>query len=108
MLLRHIIGRLRANAAVFEALCRNVADEQARWRPSADKWSMLEVMSHLADEEVEDFRTRVDLTLSWIIVTPHMHKFHHHFERPWTDTNFGNIFSFKHRAHYWNLLRELN
>ena len=22
-----------------------------------------------------------------------MHKFHHHFERPWTDTNFGNIFS---------------
>ncbi len=22
-----------------------------------------------------------------------MHKFHHHFERPWTDRNFGNIFS---------------
>ena len=22
-----------------------------------------------------------------------MHKFHHHFERPWTDTNYGNIFS---------------
>ena len=22
-----------------------------------------------------------------------MHKFHHHFEIPWTDTNFGNIFS---------------
>jgi sterol desaturase/sphingolipid hydroxylase (fatty acid hydroxylase superfamily) len=22
-----------------------------------------------------------------------VHKFHHHFERPWTDTNFGNIFS---------------
>ena len=22
-----------------------------------------------------------------------MHKFHHHFERPWTDSNFGNIFS---------------
>ena len=24
---------------------------------------------------------------------PHMHKFHHHFERPWTDTNYGNILS---------------
>lgn len=23
-----------------------------------------------------------------------MHKFHHHHEMPWTDTNFGNIFSF--------------
>ena len=36
----------------------------------------------------------LDRPLSWIIVTPNMHKFHHHFEVPWTDTNFGNIFSF--------------
>ncbi len=36
---------------------------------------------------------KVDRALSWVIVTPHMHKFHHHFERPWTDTNFGNILS---------------
>jgi len=36
---------------------------------------------------------RLDRALSWIIVTPHMHKFHHHLERPWTDTNFGNILS---------------
>ncbi len=32
--------------------------------------------------------------LSWVFITPNVHKFHHHFERPWTDTNFGNIFSF--------------
>lgn len=36
----------------------------------------------------------LDRSLSWIVITPNMHKFHHHFERPWTDTNFGNIFSF--------------
>ena len=35
----------------------------------------------------------LDKGLSYVIVTPDMHKFHHHFERPWTDTNFGNIFS---------------
>ncbi len=35
----------------------------------------------------------VDKTLSYLFITPNMHKFHHHFERPWTDTNFGNIFS---------------
>lgn len=35
----------------------------------------------------------LDRALSYVIVTPHMHKFHHHFERPWTDTNFGNILS---------------
>ena len=36
---------------------------------------------------------RLDKLLSLIFVTPNTHKFHHHFERPWTDTNFGNIFS---------------
>lgn len=36
----------------------------------------------------------LDKALSWVFITPNMHKFHHHFERPWTDTNFGNIFSF--------------
>jgi len=35
----------------------------------------------------------LDKFLSLVFVTPNMHKFHHHFERPWTDTNFGNIFS---------------
>ncbi|MBJ2172847.1 sterol desaturase family protein [Aureibaculum sp. A20] len=36
----------------------------------------------------------IDKPMSFIFITPNMHKFHHHFERPWTDTNFGNIFSF--------------
>ena len=35
----------------------------------------------------------VDRALSWIFVTPLMHKVHHHFKQPLTDTNFGNIFS---------------
>lgn len=35
----------------------------------------------------------MDKFISLLFITPNMHKFHHHFERPWTDTNFGNIFS---------------
>ena len=35
----------------------------------------------------------LDKTISWLFVSPNMHKFHHHHERPWTDTNYGNIFS---------------
>jgi len=35
----------------------------------------------------------LDAALSWVFVTPDMHKFHHHFERPWTDTNFGGVLS---------------
>ena len=36
----------------------------------------------------------VDRAVSWIFVTPNMHKVHHHFEKPLTDTNYGNVFSF--------------
>lgn len=35
----------------------------------------------------------LDKPLSWIFVSPNMHKVHHHFKRPFTDTNFANIFS---------------
>ncbi|MBK8700847.1 MAG: sterol desaturase family protein [Saprospiraceae bacterium] len=35
----------------------------------------------------------VDKAISLVFISPNMHKFHHHYERPWTDTNFGNIFS---------------
>lgn len=35
----------------------------------------------------------LDNALSWIIVTPDMHKVHHHNVQPLTDTNYGNIFS---------------
>jgi len=35
----------------------------------------------------------LDKALSYIFVTPNMHKVHHHFTQPLTDTNYGNIFS---------------
>lgn len=37
--------------------------------------------------------TGVDKLLSYVIVTPNMHKFHHHHELPWTDSNYGNMLS---------------
>lgn len=36
---------------------------------------------------------RLDRTLSWVIVTPDMHKVHHHWKQPQTDSNYGNIFA---------------
>ena len=36
---------------------------------------------------------QLDNILSWVIVSPDMHKVHHHYTLPLTDTNFGNIFS---------------
>jgi len=36
---------------------------------------------------------KFDRILSWIIVSPDMHKVHHHYVLPYTDSNYGNIFS---------------
>lgn len=65
-----IVHRLRANADVVRDLLIDVTDKQARWKPQPEKWSLLEVVSHLADEERDDFRRRLDLTL-------------HHPDTPW-------------------------
>ena len=36
---------------------------------------------------------KVDAFLSYFIVSPDMHKVHHHYVLPYTDSNYGNIFS---------------
>ncbi len=59
MNLSNLIAQLEANSNTIASLVSSVSLEQARWKPSAKRWSILEVMCHLADEEREDFRTRV-------------------------------------------------
>jgi len=58
-----LVGRLRTDAKIIGALVADVEPAQARWKPTPDQWSVLEVTAHLAEEEVLDFRTRLDLTL---------------------------------------------
>ena len=36
---------------------------------------------------------RVDKLLSYVLISPDMHKIHHHYKLPYTDSNYGNIFS---------------
>jgi len=36
---------------------------------------------------------KVDEVLSYVLVSPDMHKVHHHHVLPYTDSNYGNIFS---------------
>ncbi len=65
-----VITRMANNGQAIQALVRGVPDEQARWKPGPDDWSMLEVINHLYDEEIEDFRAHLDLIL-------------YHPDRPW-------------------------
>jgi sterol desaturase/sphingolipid hydroxylase (fatty acid hydroxylase superfamily) len=36
---------------------------------------------------------KLDTILSYILVSPNMHKVHHHWKQPYTDSNYGAIFS---------------
>jgi hypothetical protein len=63
MNLDYLTARMANNAEVIRALVQTVADEQARWRPDPTSWSILEVINHLYDEEIEDFRTHLDVIL---------------------------------------------
>jgi hypothetical protein len=59
----YFVARLAENPSVFGGLFSGVSEEQARWKPAPEKWSLLEVVNHLYDEERDDFRTRLRLLL---------------------------------------------
>jgi sterol desaturase/sphingolipid hydroxylase (fatty acid hydroxylase superfamily) len=35
----------------------------------------------------------LDNSLGWVLVSPNMHKVHHHYQLPFTDSNYGAVFS---------------
>ena len=55
--------------------------------------SMSLLFAHITHANINMPRS-VDRALSWVFITPLMHKVHHHYKQPLTDTNYGNIFSF--------------
>lgn len=58
-----LIDQLEAQAGIIRELVQGVAHEQAAWKPAPERWSILEVVVHLLDEEREDFRVRLGLLL---------------------------------------------
>lgn len=61
---RFLIDQLERDASIFQAHFTGMGTEEAHWKPSPEKWCLLEVLCHLRDEEREDFRARVDHVLS--------------------------------------------
>lgn len=59
-----LISSLRRFPDILKPAVEQLSDEDARWKPADGAWSILEVIAHLADEEADDFRTRVRMTLA--------------------------------------------
>ena len=58
-----IARQLAQQAQTIQVLATGISTVQARWQPTPDDWSPLEVINHLYDEEREDFRQRIDYLL---------------------------------------------
>ncbi len=58
-----LIKRMETFPSVIAVLTANLTDDEARWKPESGAWSIVDIVCHLADEEVLDFRARVDSTL---------------------------------------------
>jgi hypothetical protein len=61
--LNSVVLRLAATARAIDAVTRDLSREEVTWKPDPARWSVLEVVNHLGDEEAEDFRTRLDIAL---------------------------------------------
>jgi hypothetical protein len=106
MNLAYFIDRLARNRDVFEGLVRGVSVEQGRWRPAPDKWSILEVVNHLFDEEREDFRQRLTLILAdpaqpWPPIDPRGWVTSRGYNERDLDTSLNNFFSERQKSLEW-------
>lgn len=73
--LDQLCARMRRFPDALALLVEGLAPEHARWAPSPEAWSVVEIVNHLADEEDEDFRARVRSTLEdpsrpWSAIDP--------------------------------------
>lgn len=58
MIYDEIVNGLSQNRNVFKELLLGLSQETYLWKPSPEKWCLLEIVCHLFDEEREDFKAR--------------------------------------------------
>ena len=65
MIMNHVelIQALQKHGESILSLYAGITGEEVRWKPAPEKWSLLEILNHLCDEEREDFRKRLALVL---------------------------------------------
>jgi len=60
---KEVIQLLNKNKKVFQSLLSKTGIKFQIWRPAENKWNLHEIVCHLLDEEIFDFKARVKHTL---------------------------------------------
>ena len=58
------LGILEATPDILRGLMTEISDEDARWKPAADRFSIAEALAHLSHSEGHCYRQRVDRFLN--------------------------------------------
>jgi len=106
MNLKGNMTRMASNAQTIRSLVQGIAEEQARWRPDPDSWSILEVINHLVDEEKEDFRVRLDCILhrpdqDWPSIDPGGWVTSRHYNQRNLSTSLDNFLTARQDSFAW-------
>ena len=80
------------STGMIRALLTGIPEADARRKPAADSWSVLETLCHLYDEERFDFRPRLDIILhrqqeKWTPIDPEGWVTQRHYN----DQNLGEV-----------------
>src|SRR6478609_3741690 len=58
------VGQLEATPEILRGLMCELSEEDARWKPAPDRFSIAEVLAHLSHSEGHCYRQRLDRFLS--------------------------------------------
>jgi hypothetical protein len=58
------LALLEATPAILRGLMSEISEDDARWKPAPDRFSIAEVLAHLSHSEEHCYRARVDRFLS--------------------------------------------
>ena len=64
--MNEIIAQFQRNSKVFYSLLKNEDQDLSLWKQTPEKWCLLEIVCHLYDEEIHDFRFRTQ----WVLEKP--------------------------------------
>ena len=100
------ITSLNLSAKKIAAFLEAVSEEQAKWKPAPEKWSILELINHLYDEEKHDFRKRLDLTLhesgkEWPVIDPEGWVISHEYQKKNFDQSIKKFLNERKKSLQW-------
>lgn len=107
----NIISNIKYNSDVFKSMLESIPPVQTGWRPSPDKWSLLEIVNHLLDEEKYDFRQRLEFALfkpdkSWKKIEPETWVIVNKYSEQDFQSSLSNFLTERKKSVLW--LKEIN